>query len=87
MKKQFFILSLSALTLFSCGGNQQRETTKNTENTKADSVKTVEIPAEKPVEKPKPPEPYSVDNFSGKFVETPERRYFVFRSKAAYILL
>ena len=29
MKRQFFILSLSALTLFSCGGSQNVKTTEN----------------------------------------------------------
>ena len=71
MKKHLFILSLSALTLFSCGGSQKQNQNSTTENAKsADTVKTVEKPAEKPVEKPKPPEPYSVDNLSGKFVDS-----------------
>ncbi|MBR4264821.1 MAG: hypothetical protein IKQ46_02065 [Bacteroidales bacterium] len=72
MKKQFIILSVSALTLFSCGGSQNQNS-NTTNSTKTDSVKTVEQqtnqPAEQPVEKPKPPEPYSVDNLSGKFVD------------------
>ena len=49
MKRHFFIFSLSALTLFSCGGSQkqnQNSTTENTETTKSteikDTVKTVE---------------------------------------------
>ncbi|MCR4560238.1 MAG: hypothetical protein K5685_09180 [Bacteroidales bacterium] len=29
MKRQFFILSLSALTLFSCGGSQNTKTNEN----------------------------------------------------------
>jgi hypothetical protein len=49
MKRHFFILSLSALTLFSCGG--RTSTTEKTETTEVkDTVKTVEKPAEKPAE-------------------------------------
>ena len=54
MKKHFLIFSLSALTLFSCGGSQKQ----NQNST-----------AEKPAEKPQPPEPYSVDNLNGKFID------------------
>ena len=66
MNRKFLIFSLSALTLFSCGGRQKQNQNLATENTKsADSVKT----AEKPAEKPQPPEPYSVDNLNGKFID------------------
>jgi len=54
MKRHFFIFSLSALTLFSCGGSQKQNqnlTTENTENTEnADTAKPVEKPVEKPAE-------------------------------------
>jgi hypothetical protein len=54
MKRHFLILSLLALTLFSCGGSQKQnqnlttENTKNTEN--ADTAKTVAQTVAKPAE-------------------------------------
>ena len=73
MKKQLTILSLSALTLFSCGGNQTQNqsgaqsadtTSKNVET----AQKTEQQETPKPEEKPEIP-PYEVDNFSGKNVD------------------
>ena len=70
MKKQLLIIPAIAL-LASCGGTQTQNTGTASDTTanKIDSVPaatTTETPAP---EKPKPPEPYSVDNLSGKFVD------------------
>jgi len=54
MKKHFLIFSLSALTLFSCGGSQKQNQNLATEPVKTaeikDTVKTVEQPIEKSTE-------------------------------------
>ena len=56
MKKHLLLLSLSALTLFSCGGSQKQNQNLATENTKPteikDTAKTIEKPAETPAETP-----------------------------------
>ncbi|MBQ3689518.1 MAG: hypothetical protein II937_06590 [Bacteroidales bacterium] len=70
MKKTISILSFSALTLFSCGGGtKQNQTTETTAENTTPKEQIVEPKAEQPKEKPKPPEPYSVDNFSGKYID------------------
>ena len=70
MKKTLSILSFSALTLFSCGGGaKQNQTTPTTAENSNLKEEIVEPQAEQPKEKPKPPEPYSVDNFSGKYID------------------
>ena len=56
MKRHLLFLSLSVLTLFSCGGSQKQNQNLATENTKPteikDTAKTIEKPAESPAETP-----------------------------------
>ena len=67
--KNAFIFSLSALTLFSCGGAKQNQNGAQTAEMTSKAVVTAqknETP--KPEEKPEIP-PYGVDNFSGNNVD------------------
>jgi len=70
MKKLFtFVSALALLTACSGGTSTQNQNGSSLDSTANDTINRAPSASEQPVETPQTVDPYSVDNFSGKFVD------------------